>query len=563
MLQRNFVSLTLAVVFALIASTAVRAQESTSQAPKPVVTVAFSGYDELISDLNFVGNLAGNPQLGAAIEMSTMLATGGRELKSLDKSKPWGGVVFADELEMRGLAFIPLADLDELKAIFETNQIELEEADDCLMALVNEQNVFMKSQGGWVFFSGKSANLETLPKDPVAVLGGLQDSYNLAIRLDVQNVPKTTRDMLVSLLQMGMQAGMSQMPNESDKQYALRTKMTDQSLEELKRAVNELDAIQLGLAIDEEVPSIYLDIEATALPDTETARRITAPKGMATNFGGFVVPDATISYNGVSRLESLQVDQINVMIDEFRASVEKELDGQELPEDVAKTSKQLVKDAFAILTSTVEGRELDLGAFFQTGDKKATFLGGIQVADGSKVEDILKKVVDEAAKELPPLKEAVQFDAAEHAGVRLHTLTVPTGELGVPELSELFGDQLVIVIGASDKAVYLSAGTDSLEALKKAIDVSKSAKDLPPATVTVSVGAIAELVAQYVPDPQAQAAAGLIVAKLADSQGKDRITITTTIPDNGQKVRVEIEEELLKVLGVLPAIAMGAMPTGG
>lgn len=563
MLKRHYVPLTVAVVLALSVSTAVRAQELTSQEAKPVITVAFSGYEELISDLNFVGNLAGNPQLGAAIEMSTMLATGGRELKSLDKSKPWGGVVYADGPEFRGLAFVPLADLEELKGILETNAVEVEEVDGCLVAKANGQNVYLKGKDGWIFVSGKSANLENLPEDPVATLGGLQESYNLAVRLDVQNVPQEMRDMLLSLLEMGMQGGMMQMPGESDQQYALRTKMAGQTLEELKRAVNELEAIQLGLAIDEKVPSIYLDIEVVAVPDTEMARRITAPKGMTTNFGGFVVSDAAVSYNGVSRLEQSQTDQINGMINGFRDNIHKELDGQDLPEDIAKTSKQLVNEAFAILTSSVEERELDLGTFLRADDEQATWLGGIRVADGSKVEDILKTVVDEAAKELPALKEAVQFDAVEHAGVRLHTLTVPTSELGVPELSDLFGEELVIVVGAADKAAYVSVGSDSLAALKKAIDDSKAAKDLPPATVTVSVGAIAKLLAKYVPDPQVQNAAGLIVAKLADSKGKDRITMTTTISESGQKVRIEIEEDLLKVLGVLPAIVMGAAQMGG
>ena len=49
-----------------------------------------------------------------------------------------------------------------------------------------------------------------------------------------------------------------------------------------------------------------------------------------------------------------------------------------------------------------------------------------------------------------------------------------------------------------------------------------------------------------------------------DSLPTNRLpTMTTTIPDNGQKVHIEIEEELLKVLGVIPAIVMGAMPMGG
>lgn len=563
MLNRSVTSLAATAALALFLNTVAPAQELTGQELKPIVTVAFSGFGELIDDLNFVGNLAGNPQLGATLEMSTLLATGGLELKSLDKSKPWGAVVFGDGPEVRGLGFVPLADMDELKAILETNAVEVEEVDGCLAASVNGQNVFLKSEGGWIFVSGKSANLESLPENPVASLGGLEESYNLAIRLDVQNVPAEIQETLLGFLKMGMQGGMMQMPGESNEQFTLRTKMTGQTIEELRKAVKELDAIQLGLAIDEEVPSIYLDMEATALPDTETARRLTAPRSLTTNFGGFIVSNAAVSYNGVSRLEPDQVEQVTAMLDGFQTNIHGELDGQGLPEDIEKTSKQLVDDAFAVVTSVVQERDLDVGMLFLADDEQATWLGGIRVADGSKVEDIFKAVVEEVAKELPELKEAVQFNAAEHGGVRLHTLTVPTDELGLPRLSELFGEELVIVVGAADKAVYLSVGTDSLEALKKAIDDSKAAKDLPPATATVSVGAIAKLVARYIPDPQVQNAAGMILSKLVDSKGKDRLTIITTIPENGQKVRIEIEEDLLKLLGVLPAIVMGAMPMGG
>lgn len=563
MLKRNSISFAVTAAVALMVSTIVQAQEESDAKSKPIVTVAFSGYDNLVSDLNFVGDLAGNPQLGSALEMTTMLATGGQELKSLDKSKPWGAVLVADEAGIRGLGFVPFSDLDELKTILETNDVKFSEEDDCLVVPMNGQSVYLKGEGGWLFFSGQSANLKNLPKDPAKTLGGLQDSYNLAVRVDVKNIPEMLRGMLLDGLQLGLQAGMAQMPGETDEQYALRSKMAEQSLEQLKTAVNELDAIQLGLAIDEEVPSIYLDVEVTAQPDTETARRITAAKGMATRFGGFVVPDAVLSYNGVTRLVDAQVDQFKVMIEGFHGKVKKELEEQELPEDIAKTSNELVDDAFAILTSTVKEGELDLGMFLQADGEKATWLGGIRVADGNKIEDVLKVVVDEAAKEMPPLKEGVQFDAAEHAGVRLHTLTIPSEALGAPQLAELFGDELVIVVGTADKAVYLSVGTDSMELLKKAIDDSKTAKDLPPASLTISIGAIAKLLGKYVPDPQVQNAVGLITAKLADSKGKDRITLTTTISDNSLKNRLEIEEDLLKVLGVIPAIVMAAGQMGG
>ena len=46
----------------------------------------------------------------------------------------------------------------------------------------------------------------------------------------------------------------------------------------------------------------------------------------------------------------------------------------------------------------------------------------------------------------------------------------------------------------------------------------------------------------------------MIGTQLAEGKGKDRLTVITTIPENGQKVRVEIEEDLLKVLGMIPML---------
>ncbi len=559
MLKRNLVSL--AAVVGLFLTTAVRAQELTGQEIKPIVTVAFSGYGELLSDLDFVGDLVGRPNLGQTAET----ATGSAALKSLDKSKPWGAVALAKGAEIQVLGFVPIADVDELKAILEANGADIEEMDGKLTVSLQDRVLHLKSEGGWVFLSHQLTSLDTLPKDPVATLGGLEKSYNLAVRLNVQNVPEMIRGMLLGFVQMGMQSGMTQEPGESDERFALRTKMADQSFEQIEKAVAELDAIQLGLTIDEKVPSVYLDVEATALPDTDTARRLTAPKGLKTNFGGFVVPDAALSYNGVGRLEANQVEQVGTMIEDFRTNLHVELDGQKLSADVEKTAKQLVDDAFAVIASAVEQRDLDAGVLFLAGEEQATWLGGIRVADGSKIEDLLKLAVEDASKAMPQLKEAVQFNAAEHAGVRLHTLTVPTGELGVPQLAELFGEELVLVVGAADKAAYLSVGTDSLEALKKAIDDGEADKQLPPSTMSISVGSIVRLVTKVAPpemDMQAQVLLQMIGTQLAEGKGKDRLTIIATIPENGQKVRVELEEDLLKVLGIIPMLATGAAPMG-
>ena len=564
MLKRHSQTLAVALALALVAGTTARAQESTTPDAKPIVVVAFSGYEALISDLNFVGSLSGNPQLGAALNMLATMATGGQELKSLDKSKPWGALLSSENTEIQGLGFVPLADLEELKTLLEANGTDFEEADGLLTTTINDQDLCLKSEGGWLFVSNEAESLAKLPKDPAAALGGLEKSYNLAVRVNVQSIPEMYRSMFLNLVETGLVGGAFQSPDESDEQFARREEVTKKAVDEVKRAANEIDSVQFGIAIDEEVPSLYLDIQSTALPGTETARRIMLSKGLKTRFGGFVAPGAAVTYNGIARIEGLQIAQLNMAIDTFRTNIHDELDDQDLPEEVEAKSKKLVDDAFGVLTDTITEGELDLGVLALAAEGRVTLLGGIHVADGAKVEKLLKTLVEEAAKEAPPLKDAVKFNAAEHAGVQLHTLTVPTNLLDAPNMTDLFGEELVLVVGTTEKAAYLSVGADPLNAIKKAIDDSQAGdKDLPPSRLTVSVGAIAKLIAQYAPEDDVRNGAEMLAAKLADGKGKDQITITTTIPENGQKIRIEIEEDLLKLLGILPTMAMGAMRSGG
>ena len=46
-----------------------------------------------------------------------------------------------------------------------------------------------------LFFSDQPKHLANLPTDPVAMLGGLDKQYSVALRFFVQNVPQNLRDL--------------------------------------------------------------------------------------------------------------------------------------------------------------------------------------------------------------------------------------------------------------------------------------------------------------------------------------------------------------------------------
>ena len=86
---------------------------------KPVVVVSLAGYDELMSDVDFLGQVTGLPMLSATmVEQSLNMATQNQGLKGLDKKKPWGGAVMTDGADFRFVVFAPVSDVKALVEAF-------------------------------------------------------------------------------------------------------------------------------------------------------------------------------------------------------------------------------------------------------------------------------------------------------------------------------------------------------------------------------------------------------------------------------------------------------------
>ncbi len=540
---------------------AARAQVSPSDTSQPVVVVAFSGYDEVIGDIGYVGKLAGNPGLARMAEMSLQMAAGGKEITGLDKSKPWGFFVRTDGTKLTTFGCLPVTNLDQVLEILEPLVGKPQKADGGLIKLsVKEQPLFVKKADGWAFVANTPEALAHTPDDPVAALGGLHKAYDLAIQVHVQNVPDFFRQMVVGMIRMGVQSGAQQMPGESSDDFAMRTKMTQRAMEQMQTAINELDTLTVGLAIDQERSSVHLDYTITAVEGSKIAEQMAASQGLSTNFAGFIVPDAAMSLNVVGKIPPSQIDQAVDTIETVRASAVKDLGSQGLSDDELKVAKGLVDNLIDVLVATVRGGRLDGGALLLLDESKAAFVAGLQVAESAKLEDALKQLAAQIIKDEPDAADAIKLDALVHQGVRFHTITIPTEDIPDEKIVQILGDAPEVALGFGDNSAYLAVGRDAIKTLQKVIDDcrAKAGKAAPPVSLSIAAGPIARFVAQMAEKPLVKQAATAVAGKLAESAGKDRLTITATIIPNGQKVRIELEEGLLKAIPALVPVVMQA-----
>ncbi len=554
---------TLAVAVLLGASGICPAQEKTT-----LVTVAFSGYDEIRADLDFLGKLGGNPGLAQGMEGLLTLMTQGKGLAGLDKSKPWGLVVQTDGQEFPVFGFIPVTDLKALLAVIEKFDIESEEVDGGVLKITKEgQNLYVKEKDGWALIAQSAEGLEDVPDDPVVLLAGLHKKYDIAVRASIKNIPQPIRDMLIEQMKVGTRIGMQQMPGEGDDDYAIRTGMTKKAIDQAVAMINELDELLLGLAVDRNSGTSYLDIDITAQSGTTLAERFAQIVPGKTNFAGFEMPGAAMTAIRVGTLSDADVTQAKSSIADVRTVAIAAIKEEGLSDEELQLATGLINDLLDVLDKSIESKKVDLGMVLTLEPGAINFAAGMALAETAKLEKVVKQLAQLAKDDSPEeVKVKINLDAETHNGIRFHVVSVPVPDTE-EEVAKLLGETLTVVVGIGDDSAYLAAGSDPLKLLKEAIDKSalEKGKTVPPARVVITVTPIVKMVAETAEDDMVKQMAAMLVGLLEQSSGKDHITMTTKPIPNGASTRIEIEEGILKLIGQAGQMAgatPGAVPPG-
>ena len=221
--------------------------------------------------------------------------------------------------------------------------------------------MFVKKKGDWAIVAINPAGLDAAPADPTALLGGTEKKYDLAVQILLKNVPSAFKQMAIGQLSLGMERGMQRQPNESDEDYALRSKVTKQTVEQITAMIDDLDRIVVGLSIDSEAKNAYVDFEVTAKPGSKTAEQFALVKNAKTNFAGFTPPEAIATANWVGTLSKTDIARAKANIGNLRVKIAKELGNQGLSDDEVAKAKQLVDSLVDVILETIEAGQVDGG----------------------------------------------------------------------------------------------------------------------------------------------------------------------------------------------------------
>jgi len=532
------------ITLALTALAADMTAPAYGQSAKPIIVASLAGTDEVLSDILYLTESAGVGDFGrfAALMASPYTAP-------MDKSRPTGVCMTLEgEDDVRVLSFLPVKDLKMLLMTLEEQIGKPEELGSGVLKVAGSgpAPMFIKEADGWAFIANRQDHLDDLPKDPVALLDGLDKKYTLAVRVNVGNIPAGFREMAVSQLQQGLQDRVAQELN-SDQAEAMEN-LGGLAVESITRLIQDSDQLTLGWEVDKTGKKTYLDVNFTAREGTELAKEMDLIKEGKSSFAGFLLPDAAMTFHGHGTSSAAEIEQVSAMLAQLRGQAMKGIaeDSKLANDEERQIAKDVVNKLLDVADATIKAASVDCGASLVLKPGSLGFVAGGFVADGEKLADAVKKLAGLAAKKDPNFP-GINFDAETYEGVTFHTAKIPLEKVEDENVRAILGDPLELVIGTGKTSAYVAFGKEPSRLLKNVLDASAadSGKQLPPSQLRISLSPILTFVAAADSNPQIKMA--LDAAK--EYAGSDAISLTAIPIKNGCAMRLELEEGVLKAIG--------------
>lgn len=537
-----------AVALLVLPLAAARAQQ-----PKPVVVVSIASIEDTLADVGYITEAAGNGEAGRTAILFGNAFTGG-----FDKKRPIGAYVTLAGSEPQPVIFAPVTNLQQILETFKEQLGEPKDQGDGVFEIGKGQSAFYKEQAGWVFIAQQKEHLTGLPADPGALLGTLPKDYNIAVRVLANNIPEDLKKFGVDQIKVAFERSFEQgAANAPPDQREAMEKVGKNSVAQITRIMEEMEEVTIGLSIDSVAKKTFVDVALLAKDGTALARQFAMNTGLKSNFGGFLLPEASVTMNFTGKLGPEDILQQVNLLNTMKGQVMKQIDNDAGVEAAKREPiKQVVGQFMDVLTKTIESGKMDGGAALVLEPKNISFVAGLYVADGAMFETAFRKLV-EVAKDEPEFPK-VQFDVATHGGVKFHTLSVPIPE-GEAEMREFFGPNMDIVLGTSPGSAYLAFGKNAQPLIKKVMDASATTADKEALPMQLHVGLLPIMkFMQSVDDNPIYPA----LTSTLEAAGNDKISLTSTGTGRGSTGRFEIGEGVLKVIGDAARSLGGAFPGG-
>ena len=431
------------------------------------INIVHGGVDRLYADIDYIFGLANEPkELKNLKDTLDVFFIGNVKKPAMDTKRPTVFRVYVRKGKFNTVLFAPTAGAVPFRDNIRALGVKTRNLGTGWFAVAGLFNGFLKEGGNISIIAEDRA--DAVPLEGVMPVGDLV-AFNKKINpqdydfyVSIENAADQLKDREAAIDELRKQVipGLKASKTETPARFLLRTLTIDQQITELKQIYSEAATITSFIDLTPKNKTFISTTELTCLPDTDLLKTVESLAAEPSYF-------ANIPRNETEPLSAL----INLKVDTVRQKHVKAF--LDLARPIFHTE---VKDADTISAKTKEYTDISIDIIVDVLQKGAadgifdsfmnihanagglhTMVGGTRV-DGAIVKAGLEKL-KAAAK--------VELDTAKIGDVDLHKITLPAD---MTELHEIYGKDLVLLIGTSPKAVWYALGEKAEDKLKEAIE---------------------------------------------------------------------------------------------
>jgi hypothetical protein len=556
---------------------------------KPMVVVTAASASRLREEATYMFNTAGLPDAVDAI--MEKLDENVKGLKGLDWERPAGIMMYLESVfppAFEFVAFLPVTTPGEFRSMMELGSVIMrqEPGEEGRYELITaRRNLQIRIEGDYAFIQlpmmdPDPAFERDLP-DPGALVSALTSQFDVAISLDVESIPKGTRDLVLNMLTSTMSTQMQQRDDEPESTYKIRKSWMEADIDGMKLFFDECRRISFGLNVVSEQRAAHVDVLLDVREGTKMLEEIFASATKPSYFTPIISDTSPISLSWSAVIAERDIERYEGVLEGLKGELARAIEENDLgsiPDDGSP-----LFHAIAALQETVSEGHLDaFGQFYRDSSEKLVVAGALRVQDGNAISvgllDLLMRVQGQGDI------GQIETGYREHAGVNFHRIEFKNPDAGA---LKLFGSNPGITFGVGERSIWACiGGDDSFETLTGVMDDLVEAYENPtdhqvPASfrLVAKVNQLIELVqgaeggdqvaedapksaasserAKRVEQFRQRRAQSNLLFREALAEGDDEIRLEGRPTENGMRLRVRLDEGFIRGLGRVIATRSG------
>lgn len=532
-----------------------RAAEESNSIDYPLVVLNAASVDRLQESARFMFETAEHPEMVDVVERWTVSTL--KELKGVDRTRPFGMMLYLRSGFVGtpiGITYVPITNLDDALATlaYGVGTVSPVEGKRNYNDIRYGENFKIRTRqvGGYLFMVGPDDEGDTLDKvfpDPIKLSSRLSSQYDVAISLQIKNIPPTVKSIFLEYLKMSSQAELQQRDDEPESAYRLRRANGDSWLELADRVVTQGEEFTIGGKMDTANRKAHIDFEIVGTSDSKLAKFFQDMVGKRTYFGNLLPNPSTFTMSASWLLSDKQRPLLTSFFDAAKRDAAKVAEKNNV-----QGINKLLDPLFKVLLASADVGHVDLIAqLVGTEPQKFALIAGARVVGSrnlpKQITDLLQFVKDNPNGN--DLVTKLEIGANEIDSLPVHRLEInPPDKPG----QRMFGETAHLYLYASPQALWFAFGGDSaMDNLRDAVtqvaapqDPQQGRNRIPFMFVTHASNWLT-----VASDERPRAAEFNEQARASFKSENDSMQILVRPTDSGVRTRIEFEEGYIALMG--------------